>query len=42
MRFEITNALLVREAANQMTTMEKWTSYEEDSLIPRSREGYEI
>ena len=39
MRSEIMNALLLREAANQRTTMEKWIGYEEEgSLIPRGRE----
>ena len=39
MRYEIINALLLREAANQRTTMEKWIGYkEEGSLIPRVRE----
>ena len=32
------NALLLREAANQKITMEKWTGYEEQgSLIPRDQ-----
>ena len=39
MRLEIINALLIREAANQRKTMEKWIGYEEEgSLIPRGRE----
>ena len=38
MRSEINNALLLREAATQRTTMEKWIGYEEEgSLIPRDR-----
>ena len=37
-RSEIINALLLREAANQRTTMEKWIGYEEGSLIPRGKE----
>ena len=36
MRSEIINALLLREADNQRTTMEKWIGYDEEgSLIPR-------
>ena len=36
MRYEIINALLLREVANQRTTIEKWIGYEEEgSLIPR-------
>ena len=39
MRSEIINALMLREAVNQSTTMEKWIGYEEDGfLIPRVRE----
>ena len=38
MRSEIINAPLSKEAATQMTTMEKWIGYEEGSLIPRGRE----
>ena len=38
-RYEIINALLLKEAANQRMTMEKWVGYEEeDSLIPRGME----
>ena len=38
MRSEIINALLIREAATQRTTMEKWIGYEEEGfLIPRGR-----
>ena len=40
MRSEIMNTLLLGEAANQRTTMEKWIGYEEEgSLIPRGREA---
>ena len=38
MRYEIINALLLREVANQRTIMKKWIGYEEGSLIPKSRE----
>ena len=39
MRCEIINTLMLREAANQSTTMEKWIGYEEEgSLISRGRE----
>ena len=39
MRSEIINALLLWEAANRRTTIEKWIGYEEEgSLIPRGRE----
>ena len=39
MRSEIINALLIREVANQMSTIEKWIGYEEESsLRPRGRE----
>ena len=39
MRYEIINALLIRESATQRMTMEKWIGYEEEgSLIPRGRE----
>ena len=35
---KIMNALLLRESANQQTTMEKWIGYrKEGSLIPRGR-----
>ena len=38
MRSRIINALLLREAANERMTMEKWIGYEEEgSLIPRGR-----
>ena len=38
MRSEIINALLIREAAAQRTTIEKWIGYEEEGcLIPRGR-----
>ena len=43
MRTEIINALLLRETANQRTTMEKWIGYEEEgSLIPRGRETLDM
>ena len=39
MRFGIINAILIREAANQRTTLEKWIGYEEEgSLIPKGRD----
>ena len=39
MRFGIINVVLLREAANQRMTMEKWIGYEGDgSLLPRGRE----
>ena len=39
MRSEIINALLIREAANQRTTIEKLIGYEEEgSLLPRGKE----
>ena len=38
MRSKIKNVVLLREAANQRMTMEKWIGYkEEGSLIPRGR-----
>ena len=33
MRSEIMNALLLREAANQRTTMEKWIGVEEEGSL---------
>ena len=39
LRSKFMNALLLREVANQRTTIEKWICYEEEgSLIPRGRE----
>ena len=38
MRSEIINALLIRDAATQRTTMEKWIGHDEEgSVIPRCR-----
>ena len=49
MRSEIINALLIREAAHQRTTTEKWIGYkEEGSFLPRGGdtpnriEGFEL
>mgnify|MGYP000344262472 CR=1 FL=1 len=40
MRSKIKNVVLLREAANQRMTMEKWIGYkEEGSLIPRGRQS---
>ena len=40
MRSKIKNVVLLREAANQSMTMEKWIGYkEEGSLIPRGRQS---
>ena len=39
MRSEIINALMLRQTANQRTTMEKWIGYEEEGFfILRVRE----